>query len=80
MVYGKNNEQTCDVHHRDAGEAVRIIVHENFSNPDFVREAKVVVHPTDGRIYNDPQTGKWWNEVQVQIIHHNRLLLLFFFL
>lgn len=64
MTQGKNNTPV-QLYHRDAADGLKLLVYENFHDPDFVKEAKIIRSEEEGRIYSAPETGKWWNEIQV---------------
>lgn len=57
VLHGKHDKEEADLVFKDAGEALKLIVHENFFKPDFVREAVTKKDLNGERLYSGPETG-----------------------
>lgn len=66
IIFGKKNLQS-ELVYKDADQALKIIVHENWDKPDFVKEAEITTNDKGERIYSTPETACWWNEIQVSL-------------
>lgn len=51
---------------KNSADAVRRIVYDNYMKPDFVKEATVARNEDGVREYSTPETGTWWNTIQVK--------------
>lgn len=53
--------------YRNAADALKIIVHENYGKSDFIKEGKELRNEEDERIFSGPETGNWWIDTQVRM-------------
>lgn len=54
--------------YRNSADALKIIVHENYGRPDFVKEGKEAKNEDGDRIFSGPETGNWWIDIQVSFV------------
>lgn len=50
---------------KNSADAVKRIVFDNYSKEAFVKEGTVLHNEAGEREYSTPETGTWWNTIQV---------------
>ncbi len=55
----------------DTKEALMRLLYCFFDKPYFVKKARVLFNSGGDRVFSPPETGTWWNEAQVDLIHSN---------
>lgn len=53
--------------YKDSWKCLKIMIHENYDNADFLKEAETVHNDSGERIYSTPNTGLWWQQCEVNL-------------
>lgn len=51
---------------KDVADSLKSIVHENYESEEFVKDA-TTLHEDGVRIYSQPESGKWWIDIEVRL-------------
>lgn len=51
--------------YKDAADALKFIVKENFKEPDFVKNSSLTRDVKGHRVYSNPETADWWIDIEV---------------
>lgn len=54
----------------DTKESLLRLLDTHFHHDYFIKKGKIVVNEHGDRVYSTPETGNWWNNLQVYFCIH----------